>query len=113
MFESAEAQRYLWRELVCDFGHELITGVHVPLTWTDERPSDAEFRALFAAVRLRSHRFVDFVRSRRHVLTKLVLTNSEGYGAGGVGRGGAGGGGMLAVQAALSEAWVGAAAGGA
>lgn len=33
----------------------------------------------FAAVRLQSHRLVDFVRERRHVLRRLTLTNSEGY----------------------------------
>lgn len=33
----------------------------------------------FAAVRLQSHRLVDFVRERRQVLRRLTLTNSEGY----------------------------------
>ena len=30
-------------------------------------------------MRLQSHRLVDFVRERRHVLQRLTLTNSEGY----------------------------------
>lgn len=69
----------LWEELVVDVGHELVTAVHVPVAWSDVRPSDEEFRAAFAAVRLRSHRLVDFVRARRRVLRRLVLVNSEGY----------------------------------
>lgn len=44
--------------------------------------AEEEFREAFAAVRLRCHRLVDFVRERRAVLQKLVLTNSEGYWAG-------------------------------
>ncbi|KAI7842300.1 hypothetical protein COHA_003941 [Chlorella ohadii] len=79
VLESREALPALWSELVVDFSHELITGVHVPVRWSDVRPSDEEFREAFAAVRLQSHRLVDFVRERRHVLRRLTLTNSEGY----------------------------------
>jgi hypothetical protein len=53
--------------------------VHVPVAWSDVRPTDAEFRQAFAAVRLRSYRLVEFVQARRRVLRRLVLTNSEGY----------------------------------
>ena len=34
----------LWREVIIDFGHELITAVHTPIAWSDRRPSDEEFR---------------------------------------------------------------------
>ena len=34
----------LWREVIIDFGHELITAVHTPIVWSDRRPSDEEFR---------------------------------------------------------------------
>ena len=61
----------------------LLAGVHVPVAWSDVRPTDEEFREAFASVRLRCHRVVDFVRARRAVLRRLVLTNSEGYWAGG------------------------------
>ena len=36
----------LWREVIIDFGHELITAVHTPIAWSDRRPSDEEFRCL-------------------------------------------------------------------
>lgn len=39
----------------------------------------AKLPQAFAAVRLQSHRLVDFVRERRQVLRSLTLTNSEGY----------------------------------
>jgi len=35
---------------------------------------------------LQSHRVVEFVRQRRHVLRRLTLTNSEGYFSGGGGQ---------------------------
>lgn len=79
VLESPEALPTLWQDLVVDFSHELITGVHVPVRWSDVQPSDEEFREAFAAVRLQSHRLVDFVRERRQVLRRLTLTNSEGY----------------------------------
>ncbi|KAL4445740.1 hypothetical protein ABPG77_008939 [Micractinium sp. CCAP 211/92] len=79
VLESPAALQALWGELCIDFGHELITGVHVPVAWSDVRPSDDEFAAAFAAVRLQSHRLVEFVRARRGVLRRLTLTNSEGY----------------------------------
>jgi hypothetical protein len=79
VLESREALPALWQDLVVDFAHELITGVHVPVRWSDVRPSDEEFREAFAAVRLQSHRVVDFVRERHQVLRRLTLTNSEGY----------------------------------
>lgn len=44
VLESREALPALWQELTVDFSHELITGVHVPVRWSDVRPSDEEFR---------------------------------------------------------------------
>lgn len=46
----------------------------MPPPWRTLPPLQA-----FAAVRLQSHRLVDFVRARCHVLRRLMLTNSEGY----------------------------------
>lgn len=66
------ANRWPWPLVCC-------AGVHVPVAWSDVRPSDEDFQAAFAAVRLRSHRLVDFVRARRGVLRSLVLCHSEGF----------------------------------
>lgn len=79
VLESPAALQALWGELCVDFGHEVVTAVHVPVAWSDTRPSDAEFAAAFGAVRLQSQRIVDFARARRSVLRRLTLTNSEGY----------------------------------
>jgi hypothetical protein len=67
-------------QVVVDFGHELVTAVHMPLTWSDKRPSDDEFRASFAKTRLSGSRILDFVRKRAP--RRVVLMNSEGYFAG-------------------------------
>ena len=40
----------LWREVIIDFGHELITAVHTPIAWSDRRPSDEEFRCALAGL---------------------------------------------------------------
>ncbi len=40
----------LWREVIIDFGHELITAVHTPIAWSDRRPSDEEFRCASAGL---------------------------------------------------------------
>ena len=38
------ARGQLWKEVIIDFGHELITAVHTPIAWSDRRPTDEEFR---------------------------------------------------------------------
>jgi hypothetical protein len=36
-------QSMMWRNLVIDFGHELVTAIHTPLIWANQRPSPEEF----------------------------------------------------------------------
>lgn len=79
VLDAPEARPFLWREVVVDFGHELITAVHTPIAWSDARPSDAEFRDAFAATRLAAARVLDFVAARARSVRRVVLTNSEGY----------------------------------
>ena len=79
VLEAPEARPFLWREVVVDFGHELITAVHTPIAWSDARPSDAEFRDAFAATRLAASRVLDFVAARAASVRRVALTNSEGY----------------------------------
>ncbi|CAL8465073.1 g4608 [Coccomyxa elongata] len=69
----------LWREVIIDFGHELITAVHTPIAWSDRRPSDEEFRESFSHTRLSAARMVHFVEERQSSIRRLVLMNSEGY----------------------------------
>jgi len=38
VLENPAARDVLWRELVVDFGHELITAVHMPIAWCGPRP---------------------------------------------------------------------------
>lgn len=72
----------LWREVIIDFGHELITAVHTPIAWSDRRPSDEEFRESFSHTRLSAARMVHFVEERQSSIRRLVLMNSEGYWSG-------------------------------
>eukprot|EP00887_Chlorella_sp_A99_P004746 scaffold4.g4746.t1 len=79
IMDSPGARALLWDEVVIDFGHELVTAVHVPMRWSDAQPSEEEFQQAFAAARLDAHKMVDFISQRRGYLTSLVLVNSEGY----------------------------------
>ena len=100
VLQAPGAQAALWREVVVDFGHELITSVHTPMKWSDCRPSDDEFRAAFATTKLSAAKVVAFVESRARCVRRIMLTNSEGYwsgeevGWGGVGWDGVGWGGV-------------------
>lgn len=71
--------KQLWRELVIDFGHELITAVHTPIAWSDRRPSDDEFRQSFDTTSLSVYRILEFAEKRRTAVRRLVMYNSEGY----------------------------------
>ena len=75
-------------QVVIDFGQELVTSVHRPVKWSNERPAEDEFRAVFASTRISAQRILQFVGQRQHVVQRLVLLNSEGYwsGAGPTGR---------------------------
>jgi hypothetical protein len=44
----------LWKQLVVDFGHELVTSIHMPLVWSNERPNPEEYTAAFHRVSLSS-----------------------------------------------------------
>ena len=69
----------LWEEIVVDFGHELITAVHTPIAWSDQRPGEEEFKESFSKAKLDAGRILSFLGSRQSSLKRVVLMNSEGY----------------------------------
>ena len=69
----------LWEEIVVDFGHELITAVHTPIAWSDQRPGEDEFKESFSKAKLDAGRILSFLGKRRSSLKRVVLMNSEGY----------------------------------
>lgn len=77
--EQQEVTDLLWEEIVVDFGHELITAVHTPIAWSDQRPGEEEFKESFSKVKLDAGKILSFVASRRSSLKRIVLMNSEGY----------------------------------
>lgn len=76
---SPSAQPFLWKSLIIDFSHELITSVHTPVAWSNQRPDDTEFRTAFSTTRLNAYRMIEFARMRKEYIQKLVLMHSEGY----------------------------------
>lgn len=60
----ASAQTLLWQQLVVDFGHELVTAIHVPLVWSNERPNPEEYAAAFHRVTLSASKVSLAVTSR-------------------------------------------------
>ena len=55
--------------------------MHLPIAWSDVRPTDEEFAAALVSTRLRAHRLVAFVRQRRAAVVNLfrdgVLSASD------------------------------------
>jgi hypothetical protein len=49
-----QMQRSLWKEVAIDFGHELVTAIHMPLVWSNERPNAEEYTEAFAKASLSS-----------------------------------------------------------
>ena len=45
-------QSLLWKNLVVDFGHELVTAIHTPLVWSNQRPTADEFQVAFSNTNL-------------------------------------------------------------
>jgi len=79
VLERQDTCNLMWPEVVVDFNHELITAVHTPIMWSDERPGHAEFEASFSRIKLDSSRILAFMARRRANLTRIVMMNSEGY----------------------------------
>lgn len=77
--EQQEVCNMLWEEIVVDFGHELITAVHTPIAWSDQRPGEEEFKESFSKAKLDAGRILSFLSKRRPSLKRVVLMNSEGY----------------------------------
>ena len=69
----------MWEEIVVDFGHELITAVHTPIAWSDQRPGEEEFKESFSKAKLDAGRILSFIGNRQSSLKRVVLMNSEGY----------------------------------
>lgn len=69
-------------QVVIDFGQELVTSVHRPVKWSNERPCEEDFKAVFAETRISAQRIMQFVCQRQHIVRRLVLLNSEGYWSG-------------------------------
>lgn len=79
IMERQEVCNQLWEEVIVDFGHELITAVHTPIAWSDQRPGEDEFKESFSKARLDSGRILAFLAQRRTSLKHVTLMNSEGY----------------------------------
>lgn len=77
--ENQEMCNILWDEIVVDFGHELITAVHTPIAWSDQRPGEDEFKESFSKAKLEAGRILSFIGQRKSSLKRVVLMNSEGY----------------------------------
>ncbi|MEW5297044.1 MAG: hypothetical protein WDW36_000278 [Sanguina aurantia] len=78
LLSTPQAQALLWRSLTVDFGHEVVTAIHTPLKWSNQRPSSAEFETTLAATSLSASKIVTFMQQRCTAITALSLCNSEG-----------------------------------
>eukprot|EP00798_Chlamydomonas_sp_ICE-L_P005104 gene5104-34904_t len=73
------AQKQLWGRVVVDFGHELVTSIHTPLAWSNERPSADEYMTAYAQTTLSANKIIDFMLQRQMTIRSFTLCNSEGF----------------------------------
>lgn len=52
LLNTPHAEKVLWEDVVIDFGHELVTAIHTPLIWSNQRPTAEEFASKLAATSL-------------------------------------------------------------
>lgn len=79
LLDSDGAMNVLWRDVVVDFGQELITSVHSPVAWSEARPTRQQYDDAFDATRLSASCILKFLRRRSSVMRTLVIANSEGF----------------------------------
>lgn len=66
-------------QVTINFGYELMTSVHMPIEWSDRRPSVDQFRASFSTTNLSAAKMLAFVRRRAASVRRLTLQNGDGY----------------------------------
>lgn len=79
LLEEPTSQDLLWKELTINFGLELMTSLHMPIEWSDQRPSVDQFRASFSTTKLSAATLLAFVRRRAGSIRRLNLQNGDGY----------------------------------
>ncbi|KAG2447702.1 hypothetical protein HYH02_007162 [Chlamydomonas schloesseri] len=79
LLSTPMAQKLVWRQVTVDFGHELVTAIHTPLRWSNQRPSPEEYDAAFQRTSISAAKVLGFLRSVGPVAQSLTLSNSEGY----------------------------------
>ncbi|PNW82446.1 hypothetical protein CHLRE_06g279300v5 [Chlamydomonas reinhardtii] len=73
------AQTLCWRKATVDFGHELVTSIHTPLRWSNQRPTRDEYETAFQQTSISAAKVLGFLRSLGPVVQSLTFSNSEGY----------------------------------
>ncbi|KAG2492342.1 hypothetical protein HYH03_009291 [Edaphochlamys debaryana] len=79
LLDTPMAQALVWRRVTVDLGHELVTSIHTPLRWSNQRPTTAEYHAAFEATSLSASKVVGFLGRVAPHARALTLSNSEGF----------------------------------
>ena len=81
VLNTSEAKGKLWRDLVVDFGHEIVTSIHTPLLWSNQRPRPDEYEASFQRTSISTGKVVQFIMepSRKGSIRSLTFSNSTGF----------------------------------
>ncbi|GLC61484.1 hypothetical protein PLESTB_001761600 [Pleodorina starrii] len=73
------AQHLIWRRVCIDLGHELITSIHTPLRWSNQRPTTAEYNQAFQTKTISAGKVLHFLGGVAPHVTSLAIANSEGF----------------------------------
>ncbi|GIL67061.1 hypothetical protein Vafri_20496 [Volvox africanus] len=73
------AQQLVWQRLCIDLGHELVTSIHAPLRWSNQRPSNEEYQMALRRTSISASKVLRFLGDVAPHVRALALANTEGF----------------------------------
>ncbi|EFJ53315.1 hypothetical protein VOLCADRAFT_102916 [Volvox carteri f. nagariensis] len=73
------AQQFFGQRVCIDLGQELVTFIHTPLRWSNQRPTAAEYQAAFQKTTLSASKVLHFLTGVSPHVRSLVVANTEGF----------------------------------
>ncbi|KAJ9522316.1 hypothetical protein QJQ45_008210 [Haematococcus lacustris] len=72
-------QALVWQQLTVDWGHELVTAIHMPLAFASSPPSIQHFAHSLSSTKVSASKVLDFIMARRAIISHLTISNVEAF----------------------------------
>ncbi|GIM15721.1 hypothetical protein Vretimale_18439 [Volvox reticuliferus] len=79
LLATTMAKQLIWRRLCIDLGHELVTSIHAPLRWSNQRPSNEEYKLAMRKTRVSAIKVLRFLGDVAPHVRTLSLANTGEY----------------------------------